>query len=114
MSAHDDVLAQSRFRSSNQRLRSTTYGHRFETADRVPFVCECADPGCFEVVMLSLEEYDAMRAHPNRFLLAAGHEDAEATDERIVEAENGYAIVEKLGAAGAEATRLAERGSRAG
>jgi hypothetical protein len=76
----------------------------------VPFLCECADPGCFEAVMLSLEEYEQVRAHPSRFVLVAGHEDVEAAHERIVEAEEGYAIVEKVGAAGAEAARLHERG----
>jgi hypothetical protein len=40
----------------------------------------------------------------------AGHEDAEAAHERIIEAEKGYAIVEKFGDAGTEAARLDERG----
>jgi hypothetical protein len=35
----------------------------------------------------------------------AGHEE-DTTHERIIEAENGYAIVEKVGAAGLEAARL--------
>ena len=47
-----------------------------------------------------------MRAHPSWFLLVAGPEDAEATHERIMEAENGYAIVEKTGVAGAGAALL--------
>jgi hypothetical protein len=42
-------------------------------------------------------------------VLVAGHEDDEAAHERIIEAEKGYAIVEKLGDAGAEAARLHER-----
>lgn len=50
-----------------------------------------------------------MRAHPNRFFLVAGHEDAEAAHERIVEAEQGYAAVEKVGTAGVEAERLDPR-----
>jgi hypothetical protein len=62
--------------------------------------------------MLSLDEYEGLRTHPGRFLLVAGHEDAEATYERIVEAENGYAIVEKLGVAGREAARLDPRHTR--
>jgi hypothetical protein len=77
------------------------------------FVCECADPNCYEVVLLSIEEYERVRAHPTWFVLVAGHEDEEAPHERIVEAENGYAIVEKLGAAGAAAMRLNPRESGA-
>ena len=118
MSADDEARAhklaanQSRFRRSNERLQRAAYSHRFEAADRVPFLCECADPGCFEAVMLSLEEYERVREHPSRFVLVAGHEDAETAHERIVEAERGYAVVEKVGEAGVEAARLNERGRR--
>lgn len=116
MSAEDEARAhklaanQSRFRRSNERLERAAYSHRFERTDRLPFLCECADPGCFEAVMLSIEEYERVRGHPSRFVLVAGHEDPETAHERIVEAEQGYAIVEKLGEAGAEAARLHERG----
>ena len=109
--AHKLAANESRFRRSNERLRRAAYSHRFRAADRVPFLCECADPGCFEAVMLSMEEYERVREHPSRFVLVAGHEDAEAAHERIIEAEKGYAIVEKLGHAGAEAARLHERRS---
>lgn len=59
--------------------------------------------------MLNLEEYDRIRSHGSWFLLVAGHEDAEATHERIIEAESGYAIVEMTGVAGGEAARLDPR-----
>jgi len=107
--AHKLAANQSRFRRSNERLQRAAYSHRFEAADRVPFLCECADPGCFEAVMLSMEEYEYVREHPSRFVLVAGHEDAEAAHERIIEAEEGYAIVEKVGVAGTAAARLDER-----
>ena len=107
--AHKLAANQSRFRRSNERLERAARSHRFEAADRVPFLCECADPGCFEAVLLSIAEYERVRAHPSRFLLAAGHEDPESAHERIVEAESGYAIVEKVGHAGTEAARLHER-----
>src|SRR3954453_3163681 len=108
--AHKLAANQSRFRRSDERLQRAAYSHRFKAADRVPFLCECADPGCFEAVMLSMEEYERVREHPSRFVLVAGHEDAEAALERIIEAEKGYAIVEKLGDAGTGAWRLDERG----
>jgi hypothetical protein len=107
--AHKLAANQSRFRRSNERLERAALSHRFESPDRLPFLCECADPGCFEAVMLSLAEYEQIRAHPRRFLLVSGHEDAEAAHERIVEAEHGYAIVEKIGPAGLESARLDER-----
>jgi hypothetical protein len=102
---------QSRFRRANERLERAAHGHHFRPSDRVPFLCECADPGCFEAVMLSIEEYERVREHPSRFVLVAGHEDPDSAYERIIEAENGYAIVEKVGKAGAYAARLHARDS---
>jgi hypothetical protein len=96
-------------RASNELLSRMAVSHRFAPSQGVPFVCECADADCHEIVMLSLNEYEQVRTHPSRFLLVAGHEDDEATHERIVEAENGYAIVEKVGVAGREAARLDPR-----
>ena len=107
--AHKVAANQSRFRRSNERLERAALSHRFEAGDRLPFLCECADPGCFEAVMLSIAEYEQVRAHPTRFLLVAGHEELEAAHERLIEAEDGYAIVEKVGQAGREAARLHER-----
>jgi hypothetical protein len=107
--AHKLAMNQSAFRSSNERLRGRAYSHRFELRQRVPFICECGDENCFETVMLSIEEYEHIREHPTWFLLVAGHEDEEATHERIVSAEQGYAVVEKIGDAGAEAARLHPR-----
>ena len=107
--AHKLAANQSRFRRSNERLERAAHSHRFEARDRLPFLCECADPGCFEAVWLNMEEYEQVRAYPSRFVLVAGHEDEDTTHERIVEAEKGYAIIEKVGAAGLEAARLDPR-----
>jgi hypothetical protein len=115
VAADDEVCArklatnQSTFRTSNERLGRAAYGHRFEPRQRVPFSCECGDENCYEIVMLSLEEYEHVRSHPTWFLLVAGHVHDEVTHERIVDAELGYAVVEKTGAAGAEAARLHPR-----
>lgn len=94
--AIDASTVQARFRSGNERLRASATSHRFEAEDSAPFVCECADPGCYESVMLTLADYDRVRRQPNWFVVAAGHEDEEAVGERIIEAEHGYTIVENL------------------
>jgi hypothetical protein len=103
------AMNESAARTSNEQLSRMAVSHRFGSDQRVPFVCECADANCHEIVMLSLDDYELVRVHSNRFLLVAGHEDAEVMHERIVEAENGYAVVEKIGVAGREATRLDRR-----
>jgi hypothetical protein len=59
--------------------------------------------------MPTTDDYEHVRAHPAWFLLLAGHEDEDETLERIVDAEQGFAVVEKIGAAGEEAARLHRR-----
>jgi hypothetical protein len=49
------------FRIANERMQRAAASHRFAPDQGVPFLCECADPGCREVVMLSPEEYDRVR-----------------------------------------------------
>jgi hypothetical protein len=102
------------FRIANERMQRAAASHRCASDQGVPFLCECADAGCREIVMLSPEDYERVRAQPSWFLLVAGHEDPGAAHERIVEAEHGYAIVEKIGAAGTEAARLNPRAGHAG
>jgi hypothetical protein len=103
------ALNQSTFRTANERLRRAAESYRFRQTDPAPFICECADEHCREIVMLALADYEHIRAHPTWFLLVAGHEEEDAGLERIVDAEQGYAVVEKLGTAGEEAARLHPR-----
>ena len=103
------AMNQSAFRDANERLEHAAKNHHFEGQYRFPFVCECGDRHCHETVMLSINEYEHIRAHPSWFLLVAGHEDEDASHERIIEAERGYATVETIGTAGAEAARLNPR-----
>jgi len=101
-------MNESAARTANERFVARATSERVQSKQRVPLVCECADPGCRELVMLGIDDYHRIRSHPARFLLAAGHED-EVAHERVIEAENGYAIVEKHGTAGREAARLDPR-----
>ena len=103
------ALNQSTFRAANERIERAAQSHHFDANQGVPFICECADPGCSETVMLSLADYEAVRAHSNRFFLVPRHENAGDSHERILEAKQDYAVVEKVGTAGAEAERLDPR-----
>jgi hypothetical protein len=69
----------------------------------VGFRCECARLGCNQLIELSVREYEQIRAHPRRFVVAPGHELPDV--ETVVEARSGYVIVEKRDQAG----RVAER-----
>ena len=66
------ATTESAFRTANDRMRRLAESHRFETNQGVPFLCECADSGCREIVMLSIEDYERLRAQPCWFLLVAG------------------------------------------
>ncbi len=65
------AMNESAARTSNERLSRMAVSHRFAPFQRVPFICECADATCFEIVMLNLEQYERVRTHPSRFLLVA-------------------------------------------
>ena len=66
------------------------------------FRCECTRLHCNALLPLSSRDYERVRAHPRRFVLARGHEDVAV--ESVVETHSGFVVVEKRGEAG----RLAE------
>src|SRR4051812_16301273 len=62
------------------------------------FHCECGrDEGCPEKIMMSLDEYDRVRAQDDRFAVIAGHENPEI--ERVVMRNERFLIVDKVAAA---------------
>jgi hypothetical protein len=80
------------FREANEKIRA-----RADEAprERIPFLCECPEPGCLTIVRLTLPEYRAVRAAPAHFFTATGHEQAEAPVGRVVAREDTYVVVEK-------------------
>lgn len=100
------------FRLANERVKAAA--ERFEMTERVPFLCECAEEECTEVVQLSLAEYEAIRAHPRHFLNVPGHEVAAGPHKEVVERNSSYFVVEKIGAAGEAVERSDPRRSSDG
>jgi hypothetical protein len=72
----------------------------------LPFLCECSDETCFTRVPLAREEYEGVRAHPRRFVVAPGHEG----QAQPVARRDGYAVIEKDAAAGEIAVETDPRG----
>jgi hypothetical protein len=64
----------------------------------VEFRCECARLGCDRLIILTIREYEQVRAHPRRFVIAPGHQASGA--EEIVESRPGYWVIEKDDQAG--------------
>jgi hypothetical protein len=80
------------FRAGNESIGKATRGR----SEQTEFLCECGDPQCFQRVELSHEEYEAVRSHPARFVVASGHEDLTA-GEIVVEERDQWTLVEKRG-----------------
>jgi hypothetical protein len=93
------------FRKANESIAGAA--RQLVPDDRVPFICECADPDCREIVQLTLAEYEGVRSHPVRFVTASGHEEGEHAT--VVETGDGYVVVQKKGEAGAVAAELDPR-----
>lgn len=68
------------------------------------FFCECADPYCDVTLQLAVPEYEHVRKHPSRFIVAEGHERPEI--EHVQERHRRYTVVEKFGEAGESSGRL--------
>jgi hypothetical protein len=79
------------------------------TPGALPFLCECADVTCTEIVRITSSEYEELRRHPAWFATVRGHEGDEHW-ARVVEENERYAVIEKLGAAAEVAAELDPRG----
>ncbi len=97
----------STFRVANDRIAETAVEQGMEQF--VPFICECAEPRCAEIIQLSLGEYEAIRAEPAHFLNAPGHERAAQGAGRVVSTHDRFVVVRKTGRAGAIARALDPR-----
>ncbi len=80
------------FREHNERAEHGPFPRDAGDAARA-FFCECSDPACTRVVMLTHEQYEVVRGDPRRFFLLPGHEVLEV--ERVVEEHEGHVVVEK-------------------
>lgn len=78
-----------------------------EEASPSAFRCECARLGCNQLIELPAAEYERIRQHPRRFILAIGHELPEV--ETVVERQDGYVVVEKRDQTGAFAEAMDPR-----
>jgi hypothetical protein len=91
MSVREDrvIRNEDRFRQTNEGIEHLTpFG-----AITFQVFCECANPDCLRLLEISHDAYQAVRAHPLRFIVLHRHELPEF--ERIVSDKGSYLIVEK-------------------
>ncbi len=101
----DDVRAQraakneALFREVNENIKDLTEAQAAESA---AVLCECSDAACTETIDITLAEYETVRRRGERFALIAGHEDPAI--ERVIDRNERFLLVEKIGP-GAEVAR---------
>lgn len=82
------------FRDANERIRAAAAEHN-PRLEQIPFLCECPVEDCVEILRLTKDEYEAVRADPNHYVTAVGHEGAEAPIGHVVWRNDAYIVVEK-------------------
>lgn len=58
------------------------------------FLCECSNDDCAATLELQWDEYRAVRAHSERYVIRPGHETADV--DRVVERHDGFVVVDKV------------------
>lgn len=103
MDAREERLARNEalFREVNERVRAVAAQHGGEP-HLYQFFCECSNVDCTFQLEATLGEYEAVRARPNRFLVAPDHWLPEV--ETVAERTDRWWVVEKHG----DAAELAE------
>jgi hypothetical protein len=86
---------ESTFRDANEGINAAA--RAFEFDGLIPFVCECGLLACTEVVALSRDEYEAVRASPVTFLVVPGHEIVRDGVGRLEREHERFNVVAKLG-----------------
>lgn len=109
--AHQEEIGQAQVvcRAENEAIQASA--DKLTLLGPIPFVCECPERNCSEIVRLSFDEYEAIRQFPRRFFNVSGHETAsvDAGAERIIAVAGDLTVVEKIGIAGDVATEAHER-----
>jgi hypothetical protein len=91
------------FRELNEQLDAAAAGL---PADVRGFVCECSNIACTAVVAVRVVEYEEVRQHPDRFIVAPDARHVDPSIEDVVRRGDDYWIVQKRGEAGAIAEQL--------
>lgn len=91
------ALNEALFRETNEAVRAIASVHG-DDPHVYEFFCECSNTDCTFQLRATLAEYEAVRAHGDRFLIAPAHALPEI--EVVVERTSGWWVVQKQGDAG--------------
>ena len=93
------------FREVNERVKEVNEGCSlvFPVGE---WICECANDACVERIELSANEYELVRRDQARFFVAPSNEHVWPEVEQVIERNDHYWIVEKIGHSATAAARL--------
>ena len=95
-SAERSALNEAAFRAANEKIEQRRIELEVED-ERTPYLCECEEPSCTEVLLLTRDEYGRARSSGRSFVVLPGHTD---DYDRVLMETDAYLIVEKTGKAG--------------
>jgi len=99
------------FRRANERIEDAADRGGFDV-ESLPFICECPQQDCTEIVRLKRHEYENVRRRGNTFLVAPGHEviAVEGVEiARVGHMFDRFSLMVKVGDAGEQAIQLDPR-----
>ena len=84
------------FKSMNRQYEHAVASHA-QVGDisrvKLDFYCECSDLDCIADISITAGEYEAIHAHPHRFVVLPGHTQLDI--EAVVAQQPAYVIVQK-------------------
>lgn len=84
-------------RERNEQSKAINAVHVWVNPPFPDWTCECGDATCSEPIRVSVEEYEAIRAKPTRFMVAPDSRHLAPEVERVVQREERFWVVEKVG-----------------
>lgn len=85
------------FRAANERIEESAQSLNLAPLP-IPFICECEDERCTQIVRLTIAQYEQVRQNGRHFFVSPGHQSQ--TDRVVAESNDGYTTVEKTGEEG--------------
>src|SRR5438045_9122592 len=104
-SARQRAQNEATFREANERLENKAAELDFGD-ERTPYLCECENERCTELLALSRPEYEQVRADPRRFAVVPGHH--EPGYDEIIRDEAEFTTIGQVG----EGAHFVETGDR--
>jgi hypothetical protein len=80
------------FHEVSERIREQPEDFPASSLNFIEFLCECSRTDCAERLVMTLEEYESVRAEPARFAVAPDH--VEPEHERLVAQTERFAVAE--------------------